>query len=106
MVPLLVIAGIILVGVVAYYSWLAEKKRREAMAALAAELGLSFAPARDRYSPSMLNGVSGTKSSPAEDGSVGANSGRTVSFSSATTLFDSTAWPGSSSRGCSPSAVR
>ena len=48
MVPLLVIAGIILVGVVAYFSWLAEKKRREAMAALAAELGLSFDPARDR----------------------------------------------------------
>jgi hypothetical protein len=48
MVALLVIAGIILVGVVAYFSWLAEKKRREAMAALAAELGLSFDPDRDR----------------------------------------------------------
>jgi hypothetical protein len=48
MVALLVIAGIILVGVVAYFSWLAEKKRREAMVALAAELGLSFDPARDR----------------------------------------------------------
>jgi len=48
MVALLVIAGIILIGVVAYFSWLAEKKRREAMVALAAELGLSFDPARDR----------------------------------------------------------
>ena len=48
MVPLLVIAAIVLVGAVAYFSWLAEKKRREAMAALAAELGWSFDPARDR----------------------------------------------------------
>ncbi len=48
MVPLLVIAGIVLIGVVAYYSWLAAKKRREAMAALAAELGMSFDPTRDR----------------------------------------------------------
>ena len=48
MVPLLVIAGIVLVGAVAYFSWLAEKKRREAMATLAAELGWSFDPIRDR----------------------------------------------------------
>jgi len=48
MVPLLVIAGIVLVGAVAYFSWLAEKKRREAMARLAAELGWSFDPTRDR----------------------------------------------------------
>ncbi len=48
MVPLLVIAGIVLVGAVAYFSWLAEKKRREAMTTLAAELGWSFDPTRDR----------------------------------------------------------
>ncbi len=48
MVPLLVIAGIVLIGAVAYFSWLAEKKRREAMATLAAELGWSFDPIRDR----------------------------------------------------------
>ncbi len=48
MVPLLVIAGIVLVGAIAYFSWLAEKKRREAMATLAAELGWSFDPTRDR----------------------------------------------------------
>ncbi len=48
MVPLLVIAGIVLIGAVAYFSWLAEKKRREAMATLAAELGWSFDPTRDR----------------------------------------------------------
>jgi len=48
MVPLLVIVGIVVVGAVAYFSWLAEKKRREAMAALAAELGWSFDRTRDR----------------------------------------------------------
>lgn len=48
MVPLLVIVGIVLVGAVAYFSWLAEKKRREAMAALAAELGWRFDRTRDR----------------------------------------------------------
>ena len=48
MVALLVIAGIVLVGAVAYFSWLAEKKRREAMAALAAELGWRFDRTRDR----------------------------------------------------------
>ena len=31
-----------------YFSWLAQKKRREAMAALAAELGWSFSPQYDR----------------------------------------------------------
>ncbi len=48
MVPLLVIAGIVLVGVVAYLAYLAEKKRREAMAAFAAELGWNFDPTKDR----------------------------------------------------------
>ncbi len=48
MVPLLVIVGIVVVGAVAYFSWLAEKKRREAMAALAAELGWRFDRTRDR----------------------------------------------------------
>ncbi len=48
MVALLVIAGIVLVGAVAYFSWLAEKKRREAMTTLATELGWSFDPTRDR----------------------------------------------------------
>lgn len=48
MVPLLVIAGIVLVGVVGYFAWLVEKKRREALAALAAQLGFRFDPSRDR----------------------------------------------------------
>jgi len=48
MVPLLVIVGIVVVGAVAYFSWLAEKKRREAMAVLAAELGWRFDRTRDR----------------------------------------------------------
>jgi len=47
-VPLLVI-GLILLGLVAYLSWLAEKKRREALAALARVLGWSFHPDRDPY---------------------------------------------------------
>ena len=45
---LLVIVGIIIVGFVIYYAYLLEKKRREEMAALAAELGWSFDPSKDR----------------------------------------------------------
>lgn len=45
---LLIAAGIALVGAFGYLAWLAEKKRREAMAALAARLGWSFDPSPDR----------------------------------------------------------
>ena len=45
---LLIVAGIALVVAFGYLAWLAEKKRREAMAALAARLGWSFDPSRDR----------------------------------------------------------
>ena len=47
LVVLLVVLGIALVGTVAYLGWLAEKKRREALAALARELGLRFEPGLD-----------------------------------------------------------
>ncbi len=45
---LLIVAGIALVVAFGYLAWLAEKKRREGMAALAARLGWSFDPSRDR----------------------------------------------------------
>jgi len=47
MAPVIII-GVLLVGVFGYLGWLAEKKRREAMAALADELGLQFHPGVDR----------------------------------------------------------
>ncbi len=45
---LLIIVGIIVVGFAIYYAYLLEKKRREEMAALAAELGWQFDPSKDR----------------------------------------------------------
>jgi hypothetical protein len=48
MVVVAVIAGIALIATIAYYSWLAEKKRQEALLALAQELGLRFDPGLDR----------------------------------------------------------
>ena len=48
MQTLLIIAGIALIVAFGYFAWLAEKKRREALAALAAKLGWSFDPSRDR----------------------------------------------------------
>ena len=48
MPALLIIAVIVIVAVVAYYSWLQAKKRREAMAALAQQLGWQFWPDKDR----------------------------------------------------------
>lgn len=45
---LLIIVVIIVVGFVLYYAYLLEKKRREEMAVLAAELGWSFDPSKDR----------------------------------------------------------
>jgi hypothetical protein len=51
MEPLLFILipiGIVLVAGLAYMAWLAEKKRREALMALAAQLGWRFDPRRDR----------------------------------------------------------
>ena len=46
-IALLIVAGIALVGVVVYLSWLAAKKRREALAAVASRLGWQFDPTRD-----------------------------------------------------------
>ncbi|MFT4515969.1 MAG: hypothetical protein ACI89X_000251 [Planctomycetota bacterium] len=43
----IVVVGIALVATVAYMSWLAEKKRQEALAGLAQELGLQFDPGLD-----------------------------------------------------------
>lgn len=40
---LLIVLGIVLVGLIAYASWLNKKKRQEGMQALAARLGLQFA---------------------------------------------------------------
>ncbi len=44
----LIIAGIALVSLFGYLGWLAEKKRREALAAVADGLGWRFDPSRDR----------------------------------------------------------
>lgn len=44
----IIIAVALLIGAVGYLSWLAEKKRREALAALAAEMGWRFDPRTDR----------------------------------------------------------
>ncbi len=44
----LIIAGIALVSLFGYLGWLAEKKRREALAAVADSLGWRFDPSRDR----------------------------------------------------------
>lgn len=48
LIVILIIGGIALVGYLGYLGWLAEKKRREAMAGLAARLGWRFDPTRDR----------------------------------------------------------
>ncbi|MFN3244707.1 MAG: hypothetical protein ACE37K_24595 [Planctomycetota bacterium] len=45
--PFLIVAGILLVAVFAYFGWLQEKKRREALQGLAQELGLRFDPGVD-----------------------------------------------------------
>lgn len=45
---IIVIAAIALFAAVGYFGYLAAKKRREALAALALELGWSFSPGRDR----------------------------------------------------------
>lgn len=45
---ILIIGGIAVLGVVVYLGWLAEKKRREAMAVFAERIGWRFDPARDR----------------------------------------------------------
>lgn len=47
-VVLAVVAGIALFATIAYLGWRAEQQRREALAALAAELGLTFDPDHDR----------------------------------------------------------
>lgn len=45
---ILVALGLVAAVVVGYFAWLAEKKRREALAAVARRLGWSFDPGRDR----------------------------------------------------------
>ena len=49
---LLVIAGIALIGAIAYFSYLQEKKRREEMGQLADSLGWSFSP--EKHGPRSL----------------------------------------------------
>jgi hypothetical protein len=48
MLFILIPVAIAVVGLVFYFSWKAEKQRREALAALAARLGWHFYPQRDR----------------------------------------------------------
>lgn len=55
---LLIIGFIILVGVIAYIGHLQAKKRREAFQAIAAELGFSFSPAKDRQLARQLHFLS------------------------------------------------
>ena len=45
---ILIIAGVALIGALAYLAYLAEKKRRDALAAVAARLGWRFDAGRDR----------------------------------------------------------
>ncbi len=45
---ILIIVAVLAIAVVVYLSYLAAKRRREALAALAAELGWRFDPSRDR----------------------------------------------------------
>jgi hypothetical protein len=47
--PLVIFAFIVIFAVVAVLSYLSSHKRREAMAAVAAGLGLQFVPHKDRY---------------------------------------------------------
>jgi len=44
----LIIAIVIVMGTIAYFSWVQQKRRREALAALAAKHGLTFYPDKDR----------------------------------------------------------
>jgi len=46
---LLTVGALILMGLIAYFGWLAAKKRREAMQALAQDLGWRFYPDRDPH---------------------------------------------------------
>ncbi len=48
MAVVLIIVGIVVVGLVAYLTWLSDKKRREALAALAKRLSWFFIPGHDR----------------------------------------------------------
>jgi len=48
---LFIVIGILVVAGLALFGWLAEKKRREAFAALAGRLGLAFDPGRDKALP-------------------------------------------------------
>ncbi|MEM0967693.1 MAG: hypothetical protein AAGJ81_16210 [Verrucomicrobiota bacterium] len=45
---LLIIIAVLVFGVIAYFGWLQQKKRREALLAFAAEKGLTFSPDKDR----------------------------------------------------------
>lgn len=45
---LFIILGAVVFAAVAYFSWLQQKKRREALAALGMKLGLEFLPGKDR----------------------------------------------------------
>lgn len=46
-IALLVIPALIVIGLLAYFSWLAAKQRREAMETMARSLGLNFFPDKD-----------------------------------------------------------
>jgi hypothetical protein len=46
---LLIVAFVIVVGAIAYFSWLSAKKRREALAALAAQRGWQYVERDDRW---------------------------------------------------------
>ena len=54
---LLIIAVIALVGVGIYLGWLWEKKRREALAKMAAALGLTYSPDDPVYLPGRLGHI-------------------------------------------------
>jgi len=49
--PIFIFIGVaVLIGVFAYYGWLQNKKRREALSALALKHGLQFSPEKDKRS--------------------------------------------------------
>ena len=57
LIVLLGILGIAVIGAIAYFSWLAEKKRREALFALAVSLGCEYSIEDPLNIPSLLSNI-------------------------------------------------
>jgi len=57
MIVLIGIGIAVLIGLVIYFSWLAEKKRREALSQLATRMGLAYYPVDPLGIPALLAGI-------------------------------------------------